>query len=93
MTAKILLSPAARQDLREIWRYSMKSGGGERADAYIADLHAAFARLALFPGAGRLDERYGEGIRLSRAGLHLSIHRPAEGAVEIIRVVHGQLAS
>ena len=93
MTAQVLLSPAARQDLREIWRYSMDSWGQDRADAYIADLHAAFARLALFPGSGHLDERYGIGIRLSRAGLHLIIHRPGENTVEIIRVLHGQLAS
>tara|TARA_R110002110_G_scaffold9200_6_gene45537 strand:+ start:2830 stop:3111 length:282 start_codon:yes stop_codon:yes gene_type:complete len=92
VTAAVYLSPAARQDLREIWRYSEGNWGQARADAYIADLHDAFTRLALFPGSGHLDERYGEGIRLSRAGRHLIIHRASENALEIIRILHGQLS-
>ena len=92
MTSTVNLSPAARQDLREIWRYSMVNWGTGRADAYIGDLYAAFSRLALFPGSGRLDQSFGEGIRLSRSGLHLIVHRASENAVEIIRVLHGQLS-
>lgn len=92
MTASVDLSPAARQDLRDIWRYSAENWGKARADDYIDDLYAAFSRLALFPGSGHLDERYGEGIRLSRAGQHLIVHRTTESAVEIIRVLHGQMS-
>lgn len=92
MTESIKFSPAARQDLRDIWRYSAENWGKARADAYIGDLYAAFSRLAQFPGSGHLDERYGAGIRLSRSGLHLIIHRASENAIEVIRILHGQLS-
>ena len=49
MSASVFLTPAAVADLDDIWRYSGKTWGLDRADAYAEKLQHAIQRLGAGP--------------------------------------------
>lgn len=83
------LTPAARRDLGDIWDHSAGNWGPAQAERYLRLLQAACAALAsgqrLAQPAGHIRPGY---FRLS-AGSHLLFFREAaDGAIEIIRILH-----
>lgn len=84
------LSARARLDLLEIWNHIAESDT-DAADKVLADLRAAMARLADFPGLGHQredvpDPRY----RFWRVGSYIIAYLPGSRPLGISRVVHGR---
>ncbi len=82
------LSRRARGDLAEIWRYSSLRWGPEKADQYIAAIHAACARLAARPSLGRPLPDAPEEILQYRSGSHVIVHRVRGEQIYVVRVLH-----
>jgi len=51
--SKYRLTPAAKEDIREIWFYSVDIWGEKRAEIYISQLETQFEKLADNPESGR----------------------------------------
>ncbi|MGR3762276.1 type II toxin-antitoxin system RelE/ParE family toxin (plasmid) [Roseobacteraceae bacterium NS-SX3] len=80
--------PAARDDLAAIWRHGAETWGETQADAYTDGLFALFDLLADFPEMARERAEFTPPVRIHPTGAHLVIYRIAEGAPEIIRILH-----
>ena len=85
---RVILLPAARDDLRAIWRFGLEHWSMPQADRYSGALDAAIEslandpeRAARFPGAGR-------GYRRLIAGSHAVNFRIEGEAVIVVRVLH-----
>lgn len=52
-STRLLVLPAAEQDLAEILRYTSETWGSGQAESYESVLRNAFAPLQLFPKLGR----------------------------------------
>src|SRR5262249_30875393 len=81
---RLIWAPAAKNDLRDIWRYFVGIASPEIADRLL--------RRASGRGSGR-----GHGVRATRSGQdcgsvlvrpYVIFYRCSEGTVEIVRVLH-----
>lgn len=85
-----VLTPAADDDLDEIWQYVCHSSGDTRADALEADLHAAMQRLGDSPNLGHMrHDLASDSLRVWTVHKILIIYRPDTQPIQIIRVLHG----
>ncbi|RWN26163.1 type II toxin-antitoxin system RelE/ParE family toxin [Mesorhizobium sp.] len=84
----IVRSPAAENDLIEIW-FGIATDIPLAADRFLDAIAARILRLASFPESGpkRLD--IGAEVRALTIGNYLVLYRLAEQRVEVVRVVHG----
>lgn len=85
------LTLKAQADLEEIFIYVAADGGEAMADRVVAELIAAFERLAALPGLGRTrsdvtDPRF----RFWKANRFLIAYYPDTDPLEIIRLVGGR---
>jgi toxin ParE1/3/4 len=53
MTSTYRVTPRAREDLKKIGRYTVKTWGREQRDAYLRAIEARFAWLAQHPNLGK----------------------------------------
>lgn len=82
---------AARADLIEIWLFSGREWGAERADAYLAEIEDAIQLLATFPESGSPSVHLGRSYRRTRVGSHIVIYRADPSGIRIIRVLHQRM--
>jgi len=81
------LTPAAEQDLEEIWRFTARKWSPVRANLYIRDFLSAFAELAS-------SERMGTVVFPKQAyyrllvGSHVIVYRASATHIDVIRVLH-----
>ena len=86
---KALFTPAALQDLEEIWDY-IAEDSPPAATAVIDTLLTSVARLAEYPHIGHpRDDLADETLRVWPVYSYLIIYRPVPEPVEIIRIVSG----
>ncbi|AVO44302.1 type II toxin-antitoxin system RelE/ParE family toxin [Phreatobacter cathodiphilus] len=88
---KLALTPAAEQDLSDIFDYSADTWGTDRAVAYVRMLQAAIERLLRFPELGRSAEAVGSGLRILMAGSHIVIYRLQPETIVVIRILHQRM--
>ena len=86
--ARVLITPLAEQDLGDIWDYAAESGA-ERADRLIDLIEGSCRRLAEYPGMGRARHELLVNLRSHRVGGYVIFYQPAEGGIEVLRVLHG----
>jgi len=86
--ARLRLSPAARADLVDIRRYSIREFGGEVADAYLRGFNQAFALLREQSLVGPGQPDLGERVRCLSHRRHRIFYEATDDGVLIIRVVH-----
>ncbi|MGQ0567741.1 MAG: type II toxin-antitoxin system RelE/ParE family toxin [Gemmobacter sp.] len=85
---RIVVLPAAREDLRDIWRFGAQTWGEGQADRYADLLDAAIRGLALQPFTGPSAEDVSPGLRRLVARSHVVFYRVDKQVVRIIRVLH-----
>lgn len=85
------LKPRARQDLEEVWLYSLSQWGVERANRYVDDLTAAFELLANNPRAGARFDNIRHGYRRYPVVRHVVYYREAQDGIEIVRILHDRM--
>ncbi len=85
---KFLLRPKARQDLENIWFYTLETWGENQADTYIQDLNIAFKSLAKSPEKGRSCEDIRKDYRKHLLGKHVIFYRQIDKGIEVVRILH-----
>lgn len=86
------LTPAARNDLSEIWDWTAHHWGEDQANTYLGELHAAMLRIADDPRRGRDRAEIAEGYRSYAAGSHmLWFTAGTPDYVDVIRVLHQRM--
>ena len=84
------LTPAAREDLAEIWRFTAERWSEDQADSYIDGLVSAFETIAGFPDIARERTEFTPPVRIHPSGAHLVVYLKGRGQVTILRVLHGR---
>ena len=85
---RLVIAPAARQDLEDIWAYI-----GEESPAYademIDRLAGAAQQMTDHPELGRPRDEFAPGLRCFPIGRYILFYRVREDNIEIARVLHG----
>ncbi len=82
------LHPEARNDLEEIWLYSLKNWGIAQADKYITELETRFKWLAQKPLYGKKRNDIESGCFSYLQGSHIIFYRQKDKKIEIARILH-----
>lgn len=85
------LSPAAVQDLSEIWDYTERLGEVSQAEAYIGEIREAVERIAERPDRGRPCDEIRSGYRRYVVDSHVIFFRPSNAGVDVIRILHQRM--
>ena len=87
--ARFVLSPEARDDLREIRDYIARDSS-EAARRVLVELREAMRRLSEMPQMGHLREDLAdEPLRFWPVHSYLIIYRPDRSPLEVVRVLSG----
>ncbi|MBI4691656.1 MAG: type II toxin-antitoxin system RelE/ParE family toxin [Nitrospirae bacterium] len=86
----ILKSPAAENDLNEIWWY-IAQDNPDNADKLLDEIAETSSKLAQFKNMGRNRDELHPGLRSFPVGRYLIFYMPISGGIEIVRVLHGMM--
>jgi plasmid stabilization system protein ParE len=87
--SRFLLTPAAEQDLNDIWDY-IAADNLEAADRVLGALEMAFQRLADGPGLGHYREDLADKRhRFDSVYSYLIVYRWETNPLQFIRILHG----
>ena len=84
---RLHISDRARDDLVEIWRYSLEQWNQARADEYYLALSDVMRLVAERPGSGAAVDVQ-PSCRKMLSGSHYIYYREQPSRVEILRVLH-----
>jgi toxin ParE1/3/4 len=87
MNNAFIVSPLAKQDMREIWKFISKVNSLS-ADKLIEEITSKFSILAQFPEMGRTRNDLLLYLRSFAVKNYLILYQPNAQGVEILRVVH-----
>jgi len=82
------LQHRARQDLKEIWRFSCETWNEQQADKYLRQLAEKTALLRTNPNLGRRRDEVRPGYRSLVVNRHVVYYLVEEDSVRIVRVLH-----
>jgi toxin ParE1/3/4 len=88
---RLLVSDAARADLKGIARYSEREWGKVRKTQYLAAIRARFGALRHQPEIGWARRDIGAAYRSLPVGRHVIFYRIEREAVVIVRVLHQRM--
>jgi toxin ParE1/3/4 len=86
----LLLHPAARADLVDIWQWTAARWGVEQAETYLKSLQAALNLLRTAPEMARERQETTPPLRLYTYRSHLLIYRLTDDALTVHRMVHAR---
>lgn len=93
MPKTYLLSPAADQDLVDIWTYSAQHWGKAQANQYLKDLEACFLSLLKSPTLGKQRPEIRQGYASICQHKHVIFYRVQHQTIEIARILHQRMGS
>jgi toxin ParE1/3/4 len=91
VSSRYRLSPGARADLEDIWRYTAEHWSIDQADHYHNLLMDGIESLVGAAHRGIAVDHIRPGYRRLNAESHVIFYRPAENGIEIIRILHGRM--
>jgi toxin ParE1/3/4 len=86
-----LLTPRARADLADIWRYTAQRWHADQADRYIRELRRTFETIARDPSKGRRCDELRAGYLRYPAGSHIVFFRRAADTTVVVRILHQRM--
>jgi toxin ParE1/3/4 len=86
--SRLIWSPAAKRDLRDIWRYFAEAASIDIADRLLRDIVQAGERVRRRPLAWRARDEIVPGLRSILVPPYVLFYRPIVGVVEVVRVLH-----
>ncbi|HEY9853300.1 MAG TPA: type II toxin-antitoxin system RelE/ParE family toxin [Leptolyngbyaceae cyanobacterium] len=89
MTAQFRLTQPAIQDIEQIADYIASKSGIDRADRFLDEIDAKFAKIAQFQNLGRQRDEILPGLRSLPMDKYLILYMIIGQDVEIFRVVSG----
>jgi toxin ParE1/3/4 len=90
MSKPVQFSPAALQDLRDIWRGLAEYGTLTLADAKMAMLQNKVVMLSQFPESGRRREELAMGMRSFPAVEFMIFYRVFDDYIQIVKILNGR---
>jgi toxin ParE1/3/4 len=88
---RYILSPEAKEDVREIREYLVSQGGRRLARYVLQEIRAAFRLLASRPEAGHLRQDLTPlPVKFWPVFSYLIVYDPAARPLDIVRVLHGR---
>ncbi|WP_049630402.1 type II toxin-antitoxin system RelE/ParE family toxin [Cellvibrio sp. pealriver] len=87
---QLIISPATKEDLKEIYQYGLRQWGQAQSDSYLENLKEKFWSLTEQPLVGTERPELLSGIRSLPIESHLLFYRVTASSVEIIRVLHAR---
>jgi toxin ParE1/3/4 len=87
---QLVIAPAARNDLEEIYQYGLRQWGQAQSESYLATLKNQFWLLTQQPLMGTERTELLPGTRSLPVESHTLFYRVTANKVEIIRVLHGR---
>jgi toxin ParE1/3/4 len=91
VTARYYLYPRARTDLDQVWSYSVKNWGDERAELYLRELQKALEMLAAHPRLGRACDDIRPGYFKMPVGSHVVFYKLGQARIDVVRILHGRM--
>jgi toxin ParE1/3/4 len=87
------LSVEAKEDLQNIWVYSLETWSLDQADRYINLIIDEIEYLAINPNAGKVSDHIRKDYLCSRVKSHLIFYRKSKRkkSIEIIRILHQRM--
>lgn len=82
------ITPRARDDLKNIGRYTLKIWGKQQRDIYLKNLDKRFAWLAKNPRLGKHRPDIQKGYYCFPQGSHLVVYILRDNGIDIIGVPH-----
>ena len=89
-THQLVIAPAAKADLKEIYQYGLRQWGQAQSDSYLENLKDHFWSLTEQPLMGVERPELLPGLRTLPIESHALFYRVTTDTVEIIRVLHGR---
>jgi toxin ParE1/3/4 len=89
--AEYRLTPAAQQDLEDIFDHRVAEWGLPTALSYTKDLEAAFSMLAESPQRGRSCETIRPGYRRLGVGSHVIYYKATGYGIAVTRILHQRM--
>lgn len=86
----IVIAPAAKTDLREIYQYGLRRWGQAQSDSYLETIKNQFCLLSEQPLIGTGRSELLPGTRSLPIESHTLFNRVTAETVEIIRILHGR---
>lgn len=87
-THQLIIAPAAKADLKEVYQYGLRQWGQAQSDNYLETLKGKFWSLTEQPLMGTERPELLAGIRSLPIESHILFYRVTTCSVEIIRVLH-----
>ena len=85
------LRPAARDDLEEIWDYTLREWSVEQALNYTDELEASIDLICESPTMCRERNEFVPPVRINPHGEHLIIYVIEDGVVIVTRILHSSM--
>ena len=85
---KLIISPAAREDLDKIYQYGCRNLGQSRSTQYLEHIKEQLWRLTENSEVGLKRDELLSGVRSTVVASHVIFYRAQSGQVEVIRVLH-----
>jgi toxin ParE1/3/4 len=89
--ARYVLTPRARADLADIWRYTVQRWDPEQADRYVRDVQRAIETVARDPRKGRRCDDVRAGYLRYPVGSHVVFFRMAGDTAVVVRILHQRM--
>lgn len=90
-SAEYKLALRAREDMEDVWLYSLHAWGTEQTNRYVDDLTNAFEFLVDSPKAGISCENIRPGYRKYAVFRHVIYYRETGYGIEIVRVLQDRM--
>lgn len=81
------LTPAAQNDITDIWLYTAQKWSPQQADRYADILEDTFERLLFMPEMARERPEFDPPVRIHPSAEHLIIYRIERGYLAVLRVL------
>jgi len=85
---KVLYSPAAIDDLDDIWLYIAVEANAEAAEKFLQKIENACEKIVLSPVGFRLRPEFAPDLRSFPFGNYIVFYFPENHGINIARVVH-----
>jgi toxin ParE1/3/4 len=89
--SKFRLTPSARDDLKNIGRYTERQWGKTQRNTYLRDLEKRFGWLAENPQLGKHRSDITEGYYSFPQGEHVIFYLIGQGGIDIIGIPHKEM--
>ncbi|WP_321402105.1 type II toxin-antitoxin system RelE/ParE family toxin [Maridesulfovibrio sp.] len=88
---KIRFTPAAKEHLKDIWKYSFETWGEAKADSYLMDIETRLKSLLANPELGRSRPEIKPGYHSISVNKHVVFYLISQTHIDIIGVLHQRM--